>query len=526
MKVRKFRITPLNSIGNTQSKMLSRILLVVALLLIQSIQVNARAESATLAAPVYIVDDTSPDFQKFGPASGWVSEQGAWQDFYNGGETWTHNTINQVVNSAHWLAPELSVTSVVSYEVFAFIPRIRSNTITATYQIVHQGITESVVVNQNTFAAEWVALGSYAFDASGNRWGNRVVLSDMTGEPANSRIVGFDAMAFVLKSNANGLANYLPMMSKPNDDIPEFTTSRYMSTIDGQKMYQLGCKSGEKRESGVVVLDFGQPRLISSTVGASTVVTYGTRIFDFTFVSLNQIADGAKQFANGYWSCAPKDTQLRLALGTSNYESPTHPSFADANGWQEHGRAFAQMVNDVHAWLQTQPNLASQIFIFGANDIEPSWNSVANSRAWVDGYASVSQRSFYNYGSCDGCPNQFGPLWSPNNGWSVDDVWYVSWGAQPALPMPEIYAQSSVNADQWYRISLHGALKHNQKIEFDVVLTQWQACNRDPETFRSCLNATTANKPEDGWRQMMFYLNADPRTTHTVQFSSDISWEN
>jgi hypothetical protein len=48
----------------------------------------------------------------------------------------------------------------------------------------------------------------------------------------------------------------------------------------------------------------------------------------------------------------------------------------------------------------------------------------------------------------------------PNN-WTQEDIWYVSWGADPAFPLPEIYATDGVNAWQWQQMSLYSYLNHN-----------------------------------------------------------------
>lgn len=128
-----------------------------------------------------------------------------------------------------------------------------------------------------------------------------------------------------------------------------------------------------------------------------------------------------------------------------------------------------------------------------------------------------------------GCPYSGCSSCNPPNGWTLEDIWYVSWGAPPAYPLPEIYRTDGVNADQWYRVALYGVNTHSQLMHFRGSLTQWNACeeNRrwDPNACIIFGNIRTDNRPEDGYLQLYNALNADPRTAQVMPWSSDISWE-
>ena len=87
----------------------------------------------------------------------------------------------------------------MTYEVFAFIPRYNATTTNAVYTISRGGLTTTKSINQNNSFAEWVSLGQHLFDDSG---ANHVMLTDATGEPVNTKQVGFDAIAFVPHSDA------------------------------------------------------------------------------------------------------------------------------------------------------------------------------------------------------------------------------------------------------------------------------------------------------------------------------------
>ena len=298
----------------------------------------------------------------------------------------------------------------------------------------------------------------------------------------------------------------LPMVSRAPIVPPVATTSRYMSTTNYAALYNEGCSMGTAGQSGVVVLDFGQPRYQNST--------FGTLLYDdVTFATLSQISTAAKGFLNGYWDCSYAGGFLTLALGTSNYFGAT--------GYG-HGQAWSQLVNDLGAWIPAPPvSYASKEAIAGANDIEMSWNTVGNTRAWVNGYDSINKYPYYDYGSCDGCafamyPNAC-PNWAPSNYWTIEDVYYVAWGASPANPLPEIYLPNGANAGQWYCMSLYAYNVHGLRMDIQGSFTQWQACG--------CLPTVTL-RPEEGWYQLYQRLNADPRTSQWLPYSTDITQRN
>jgi hypothetical protein len=152
------------------------------------------------------------------------------------------------------------------------------------------------------------------------------------------------------------------------------------------------------------------------------------------------------------------------------------------------------------------------------------WNTADASRAWVDGYAAVSSTPYYNYGDCEGCPIAGAVPPTPgrriNNGWTQEDVWYVSYGVLPAFPLPEIYLTNGVNAAQWQQLSLYAHTNHGSPIYFLGALTQFQAC----QAGGGCPGAN--NRPGEGWAQLNRALNSDSRTAQSLNWSSDITWNN
>jgi hypothetical protein len=284
------------------------------------------------------------------------------------------------------------------------------------------------------------------------------------------------------------LASLPPRAQASGGRVP--TVSRYMSTLDSRTLYHEGCAMGNK--NGIVVLDFGAPRYANGT--------WGTWTFGNFFASTKAIKNAAKSFLEGYWYCTSKSAPyLRLALGTTNYGNHVGSG---------QGRAWAKMVNDLNGWVRNK-GWDVQEGVRGANDMEPSWNSPYATRRWVRAYedAATGKSNYYDYGSADGCP----PYGSCANGWTREDVWYVSWGARRAYPTPEIYYVA--NARQWYQMSLYGHINHGHAIQLLSTFTEHAA---DPSTYT----------PRQARDRMEGLLNSDSRTSHTIPFSTDITWNN
>lgn len=97
-------------------------------------------------------------------------------------------------DNAAWWTPNLPVTG--QYEVQAFVPANYADTHHAEYFVAHRNGLASVAINQSVYFNQWVSLGTYLFDAGTV---SEVMLNDVTGEPFNTRMIGFDAVRFVKK---------------------------------------------------------------------------------------------------------------------------------------------------------------------------------------------------------------------------------------------------------------------------------------------------------------------------------------
>lgn len=290
---------------------------------------------------------------------------------------------------------------------------------------------------------------------------------------------------------------------------PPATTSRYMTTTDTSLLYTQGCNQGSAGQSGVVVLDFGQPWYDISTS------SYGTLLFDsLGFSSTTQIETAVKSFLNGYWNCslASPSAHIVLAIGLNNFRGET--TYA-------HGQAWAQMVNNIANWIPVGIDYSSKESAAGAMDIELPWNTSTNTSNWINGYASATSLLLYDFGSCDSCPYDQNPQWSPANSWTLENVWYVSYGATPTVPLPEIYNTLGVNASQWLSMSVYAYNNHGAVMSFAGAFTQWQACQDKQDPCTGINNA-----PSAGWLQLYNALNSSNITVQGLGWSTDITWQN
>jgi hypothetical protein len=275
-----------------------------------------------------------------------------------------------------------------------------------------------------------------------------------------------------------------------------------MKTTNTTTLYNEGCRQGQALEYGGIVLYFGRPAYRNGT--------YGTILYSNAFAPISAIEQAAKAFLAGYWACSPPSAGIRLVIGTSNYGGSV--TYA-------HGSQWAQLVTRVNSWISSPPSYASKETAAGGSDMELGWNTASVTRAWANGYVSVYQWPYYNYGDCSGCPSKTHPTWRPDNNWTQEDVWYVSWGAPPAWPLPEIY--NSTMAGQWQYMSLYSYTHHDGRMIVKGAMTQRQACQ---DLGSACPG--TNNTPAQGWSQLWDALNSDARTAQSLDWSTDITYQN
>ena len=309
---------------------------------------------------------------------------------------------------------------------------------------------------------------------------------------------------------------FLPYI--PYRVAPPYTTSHYMKTIDSWELSVMGCQIGIRdsdlagAQDSIVFLSFGAPWVDLNGPGSGD-DQYGVYLFSGGNVTTDELATAVENFAWGYYSCLGEDRQSHLvvAVGTNNWRG--------GDVTYDHGAAWAEMVNEINQWLSDNGYIA-QVNAGGGGDIEVGWNTPFVSRLWVDGYDSANQWPLYFFGDAAGCPPAGNCGTSTYPTWTQKDVWYVSWGAPPSIPVPLIYANSGINAAQWYEMSLYGYEKQNGRMNFGGAITQYQACQQRPSSICNLLD----NTPAEGWTQLWGAVNQDYRTAQDLKWSTDFRW--
>jgi hypothetical protein len=283
------------------------------------------------------------------------------------------------------------------------------------------------------------------------------------------------------------------------------SNSYYVASTSRDKIGLLGCHNCGKQ--GRMTLFFGAPIAVSGG--------YGTSMWAARAQSTGTIGELVKQFARGYvWCRQDPSYQLFIGIGTSNARIDAHNDLWLAG----HGREWASMVASVSAWADRHyPGI---VRIYGAWDAEPSWSALSKARHWMNGYQSFpGHRPLYANFSADGCSWTSSDNAPCNNGWTQHHLWDLAWQRPPSLPMPQIYATSGVNAQQWQRISEYGARPHARPLFFYGTMTQSGACAQVGGCDR------IDNTRHAARHQLLHHLNQSPLTRQgEIESLTDMRW--
>ena len=283
------------------------------------------------------------------------------------------------------------------------------------------------------------------------------------------------------------------------------TNSYYMARTSPADATALGCYSSGK--AGWMTLFFGAPTSVNGVAGATA---WGAPDLD-----VNAIGQSVIDFVKGYAYCRPDSSyRLLIGIGTSN-------SVADskADDWlYNHGQAWATMVRNVAGVVNATWPSAAQIF--GAYDFEPNWSSPWKANHWMTGYnATPGRPSLFANAAADGCPTQTANNGPCDNGWNQGWVWHLGWEIDAALPFPQIYATSGVNARQWQLIDLWATTAAGDGMFFFGTMSQLGACQQ----AGGCPGLD--NTPHQAWDFLTSWLGSDPRTQQgVIDGMTDIRW--
>ncbi len=254
----------------------------------------------------------------------------------------------------------------------------------------------------------------------------------------------------------------------------------------------VACSQAKKVSSGVVVLSFG----VQNATGTSG---WGIPI------SYANIAKVAAAWATGLATCGTG--QWEVSIGTSNSGSVTR-----YNGYLG-GVAMAVAVGRARELAD------SRVVISGAMDLEPGWGPPGQARAWVDGYVATTSARLWNFGSADGCPQTVGKL-TCNNGWTIDDVlWVSSHAGANVIAMPQIHTKSGSQARQWAVLAAR-SIEMGKTLRIGALTVQTAACTT---VVGGC--PTTGVSAWDAWTQLRRALDAIVSTAGTpIGAPMDIRW--
>lgn len=289
----------------------------------------------------------------------------------------------------------------------------------------------------------------------------------------------------------------------PEPSSPEWTVaigsyvrSRDVKPIDTAVpvIRAAACDQAKKVPRGVVILSFGRQ------------VKGGASGFSTSTITHAEIVATAAAWAAGLAECGTGPWEV--SIGTSNSGAVT--AFNGFSG----GQVWARLVDQARA--ASDPRVA----VTGSVDLEPGWGPPGQARAWVDGYVATTAVRLWNFGSADGCPQSVSTKLTCNNGWTIDDVLWVSSHAGPnVLAMPQIHTQSGSQARQWAVLAARGVALA-KPLRLAAITVQTAACS---QVKAGC--PTTGVSAWDGWAQLRRSLDAIPSTVGTpVGAPMDIRW--
>ena len=289
--------------------------------------------------------------------------------------------------------------------------------------------------------------------------------------------------------------------------VPESTSREWVvaigSYVRGRDVFPIetavpviraaACDQAKKVPRGVVILSFGSQNATGTTGFGKTITN-------------EQIVATTSAWATGLAECGTGPWEV--SIGTSNSGAVSR-----FNGYMG-GMAWAKLVSAAQA--ESDPRTV----VSGSVDLEPGWGPPGQARAWVDGYVRTTNSRLWNFGSADGCPQTISADLTCNNGWTIDDVLWVSAHAGPNIfAMPQIHTKSGALSRQWAVLAAR-ALEMKMPLRLAALTVQTAACT---QVKGGC--PTTGISAWDAWAQLRRALDAIPATAGMpLGAPMDIRW--
>jgi hypothetical protein len=211
---------------------------------------------------------------------------------------------------------------------------------------------------------------------------------------------------------------------------------------------------------------------------------------------------------------------LKIAMGVTSDNSYGQVTSA-------HGSAWANMVANANNWAATN-GYNSRLSFNGAFDPEPGFGAtVSQAKNWMDGYRNANTGwNVFFYGAANGCPSDKSPTSVCT--WPRDDIIYLAWQTGVTTAFPQIYDEeppsanppTSVNAQQWQKLSERAVNLGKGRINFAGGLSQYQACI-DQNHPQECTG--TENTPQASWKDLWNEVNCT-FDSGTCTTNDDLRW--
>lgn len=280
-----------------------------------------------------------------------------------------------------------------------------------------------------------------------------------------------------------------PLPPLKSGEMPPTTQSWYerAGPSDTQILQNQGCIEAQTVPGGFVILDWGQ-------VDAST-GTYGKDDFGYYYISDGGIANLVEHYIQGLWDCRTPSTSFAVAIGMSNYNICwcPHPDASNEqdSGWYKAGQSWGNTVNTIQQYIVNH-GMAGQIVADGAFDSEAGWGKASESIAVVDGYNNVTKQLFFDFGDDEGITADIpgSEVYANATQWTLQNLWYVAYGAPDDLPVPEAYWQGQI--DEWEALSVWGCQHEHGPLRIIISWTQTNI-NYVPQQAWTQLSAAIAS---------------------------------
>jgi len=308
---------------------------------------------------------------------------------------------------------------------------------------------------------------------------------------------------------------------------PDPTLSLYVTTMSNNDLCQFAQQTASDQRTGSIAPDAFVVLHFFSAMKFSN-GDFGATRSNGDDATTAEVRTSAQKYGSCWYNGNPgAGSTLKIAMGVTNDLMTTTWAY-------NHGRAWANMVNNANDWAVTN-GYNSKLSFNGGLDAEHVLNSsAAPGKDWADGYRSaVDPWNYFFYGDAGGCPSDKYPSWTCD--YNQDDILYMAWKLGVTTGFPQIYDEepasasppTSVNAQQWQKLSERAYNNGDGRINFSGGLSQKAGC-----TFLGHPSSCSGRElgPKDSWKDLWNEVNCtyDQGTCTTsddLRWTSQITWD-